>query len=240
MSENVADQFGANAGIPPPPPDPSMGANVLAMQEALRDVPPVRSAFAPQPSARFASAEEKRAAQVTPSNNPAESLDAARARMIEERGERLSLNAPELSLRVPEIPGYHLHWFLETNIPLALRGWYEFVVPGEVDIPDKNIGGRPNKSATSEDLGGNRITQINKGPGANGLPIQFVLMKIRQEWYFDEQRKIADRNFSIISQIFRLKVPIKEPGERRQDFDMRYTKEALFDMSNGRFRPKEG
>jgi hypothetical protein len=227
MSEN---QFGTG-DIPAPPPDPSGGANILAMQESGR----LASAMlrrelpgAPKPREQIV------AQPITDKNNPANEHE---ARMLAERGPRLSLNAPQLNLSVPQIEGYHLHWFLETNVPLAIRGWYEFVNPGEVNIPDKNIGGRPNTE--SEDLGGNRVTQINKGPGADGRPIQFVLMKIRQEWYHDEQRILAERNYSILVQIFRHKLPIRAEGEKQTDYDKRYTREAVIDMSAGRFVKRE-
>lgn len=209
----------------------------MAMQESGRlSAAMSRPNLPPPPVApnHIKSAEEKGAAKITAANNPANDHE---TRMLAERGPRLSLNAPQLNLSVPAIEGYHLHWFLETNVPLAIRGWYEFVSPGEVSIPDKNIGGRP--SAASEDLGGNRVTQINKGPGADGRPIQFVLMKIRQEYYFDEQRILAERNYSILQQIFRAKMPIKAPDEKASDFNMRYTREAVIDMSMGRFRKKD-
>lgn len=231
------NQFG-NDNIPAPPPDPSGGANILAMQEAGKLSPGAgrlgaamaRGPLPPAPN-HIRSAEEKGAGGITAANNPANDHE---ARMLAERGPRLSLNAPQLNLSVPAIEGYHLHWFLETNVPLALRGWYEYVSPGEVTIPDKNIGGRP-AGTESEDLGGNRVTQINKGPGADGRPIQFVLMKVRQEYYFDEQRILAERNYSILQQIFRAKMPIRAPNEKQGDFDKRYTKEAVIDMSSGRF-----
>lgn len=229
------NQFGADT--PAPPPDPSGGANILAMQEAGR----LGAAMArpksdlPLPPNSIRSREELGASKIGAENNPANSHE---QRMLAERGPRLSLNAPQLNLSVPAIEGFHLHWFLETNVPLAIRGWYEFVSPGEVLIPDKNIGGRP-AGIAGEDLGGNRVTQINKGPGADGRPIQFVLMKIRQEWYFDEQRILAERNYSILAQIFRHKMPIRAPDEKQSDFDKRYTREAVIDMSAGRFVKRE-
>lgn len=181
------------------------------------------------PAKDLRSDEEKRTAKggIGPRNNPAE-LD--RERLTRERGDRLSLNAPSLNLEVPALPGYHMHWFLETNVPLALRGWYEFVTTDDkIEIPDKNIGGFV-PGVQSEDLGGNRVTQLNKGPGADGQPIQFVLMKIRQEFYFDEQRKIASRNYAILYQIFKHKLALAAPGENQGDYDKRYTREAVIDM----------
>lgn len=223
-----------SAGLPPMPAEPKI---VTALDvAATQGFGPVAAPTPPAPSASpVKPQDEKDAGEITALNNPAESIVDARERMLKERGERLSLNAPDRRLEVPPIPGYHLHWFLERNIHKALAGWYEFVTPDEVpSTTDRSIGGR-SKGAASEDLGGSRVAVVG-GVNEQNLPEQLVLMKIRQEWYFDEQRKIADRNLSIIKQIFHKKAPILEPGELQTDADMRYTREAVIDMSNGRFR----
>jgi len=180
------------------------------------------------------SQEETAAAEISKDNNPANDHE---QRMLRERGPRLSLNAPVPRLEVPPIPGYHLHWFLERNIPKALAGWYEFVTPKEAPTVDRSIGGRT-AGTTSEDLGGARVAQVG-GTNEQGLPEQLVLMKIRQEYYFDEQRKIAERNLSVIKQIFHKKAPIMAPDESKSDYSKRYTREAVIDMSNGRFNRVE-
>lgn len=222
-----------NAGLPPIPPEPPglvTATDVAAMQGfGPAPAPPKPSLSSVKPQ------EEKEAETITAANNPAESIEDAKQRMLRERGERLSLNAPDRRLEVPPIAGYHLHWFLERNIHKALAGWYEFVIPDEVpSVVDRSIGGRM-KGNASEDLGGSRVSIVG-GVNEQNLPEQLVLMKIRQEWYFDEQRKIAERNLSIITQIFHKKAPILEPGESQTDAGMRYTKEAVIDMSAGRFR----
>jgi hypothetical protein len=175
---------------------------------------------------------EKAANTATEQNNPAEA--AAAEKMLRERGPRLSLNAPSRRLEAPPLPGYHLHWFLERNIPKALAGWYEFVTPQEMPTVDASIGGRT-EGSTSDDLGGARIAAI-AGTDEQGKPEQLVLMKIRQEWFFREQRKIAERNLAIIQQVFHKRAPVMAPEESRSDYGMRYTREAVIDMSNGRFR----
>jgi hypothetical protein len=190
---------------------------------------------APQPSgSSVKTQDEKDAAQITEQNNPADSHE---QQMLRERGPRLSLNAPSRRLEVPPIPGYHMHWFLERNIPAALQGWYEYVDPKEVPTVDRSIGGRT-AGSKSEDLGGARVSQIG-GVNESGLPEQLVLMKIRQEWYFDEQRKIAERNLLIIKQIFHKKAPIMAPEESQADYSQRYTREAVIDMTAGRVRKAE-
>lgn len=225
----------SNASLPPLPPDPGAvtAFDVAAAQgfgpapQSLKPGPPPKLEGAPTPA-------EKDAAQIQEGNNPSESLEQATERLMRERGARISINSPSRRLEVPPLPGYHLHWFLERNIPKALASWYEFVLPSEMKAVDRSIGGRT-EGTTSEDLGGNRITQVG-GVNEQGLPEQLVLMKCRQEYYNADQRKIAERNQSLIKQIFHKKTPILAPGENPSDAAQRYTGQAVMDMSNGRFK----
>jgi hypothetical protein len=223
-----------NAGLPPMPPEPPGGA-VTALDVASAQgfgSTPKGPPELKQPGPR--SREEIEANQITEQTNPANDHE---ARMLRERGPRLSLNAPSRRLEVPPLEGYHLHWFLERNVPRALAGWYEYVDPKEVPSADRSIGGRT-EGASSEDLGGSRIAQLG-GTNERGLLEQLILMKIRQEYYFAEQRKIAERNLSIIQQVFHKKAPIMEPTESKSDYNQRYTREALLDMATGRSRKSD-
>lgn len=186
----------------------------------------IAAATAPAP-------EEQKAAGgiITEQNNPA--TPAVTAFGITQET-RISMNAPDRRLEVPPIPGWHLHWFADTNIPKAIQAGYEFVDPAEVPARDRSIGGRP-PGTKSEDLGGARISQIG-GTDAAGRLVHAVLMKVREDWYFDDQRKIAERNLLILNQIFRKKAPIRAEGESQADYAQRYVREAVIDMSNGRFR----
>lgn len=202
--------------LPQPPPAPKGIVTPVTVEKST--APPANPPAPPS-------------VEVTEANNPANSHE---ERMKRERGPRLSLNAPTRRLEVPPIPGYHLHWFLERNIPKALQGWYEFVTPEEAPTVDRSIGGRT-AGNTSEDLGGSRVSQVG-GVNEQGQPEQLVLMKIREEWYYAEQRKIAERNLLIIQQIFHKKAPVMAPEESSSDYKMRYTKEAVIDLSMGRFK----
>src|SRR6266436_6409843 len=106
-----------NAGLPPMPPEPKGVVTALDISAAQG----FGGAEAPKPSgSSLKSQEETAAAEISKDNNPANDHE---QRMLKERGPRLSLNAPVPRLEVPPIPGYHLHWFLERNIPKALAGW---------------------------------------------------------------------------------------------------------------------
>jgi len=216
-----------NKSLPQPPPIPKGAVSALDVKAAQA----VGKALSGAPTP-----EEKQAVTATEDNNPAESFEAYKERMARERGNRVSLNTPTRRLEVPALPGFHLHWFLERNIPKALEAWYEFVGPGELPTVDRSIGGRT-KGTTSDDLGGGRLSIVG-GVNEQGLPEQLVLMKCRNELFFADQRKIAERNLAVIQQIFQKKAPIMAPEESQTDYEQRYTREAVIDMSNGRARRK--
>jgi len=212
-----------DSALPPLPPVPP---------GAVEQIPDITVADRMRASEGAKSQEERSLAQgITEASNPAN--DSVTAFGVS-RESRVAINVPDRRLEVPEIEGYHLHWFLETNIHKAKKAGYEFVGPAEAPEADRTIGGR-SPGSHGESLGGDLVTQIG-GTDKDGQPVQLVLMKIRQEWYLDDQRRIAQRNRAVLDQIFRKKQPLREPGESETDFAQRYTREAAFDMSNGRFR----
>lgn len=196
----------------------------------IPQVPPPVDREKARPSDGPKSQEEKVAAQsIGEDNNPAGNAYGVT------RENRIPINVPELRLNTPRIEGFHLHWFLDRNISRALQAGYQFVGLGEVPTMDRSIGGRAIGTQSGEDLGGARISQI-AGTAQDGTPEQLTLMKIPLDWYFDDQRAIAERNLSVLKQVFGRKLAIKEPGESEKDYNTRYTREAILDMSNGRFR----
>lgn len=113
---------------------------------------------------------------------------------------RIPMSLPVRRMEVPEIPGWHLYWFVETNVPRALQGGYEFVKTQEVPIHQRN-------PATSADLGGNADLGTNvsmiAGTRMDGQPLMQVLMKIRLEWRKEDQKRLEDINANILSSIFK-------------------------------------
>lgn len=155
------------------------------------------------------------------------------------RETRVPINTPnrKLEIDVSLFPGFHLHWFAEFNVQQALRAGYVFVHPSEVNggIYDPSIGGRG--ETNTEDLGGERFTAIG-GQDAQGKPVGLVLMKIQEEWYNDDQRKIAERNYNVLQQIFRKKMPLRAEKETEADYAARYTSDAIFNMTDETFKRK--
>lgn len=109
---------------------------------------------------------------------------------------RIPMSVPQSKLAVPEIPGWHCHWFLGNpqRIRQALRAGYQFVQNDEVQVA--NIGVADDASLSgSSDLGSN----VSIPAGANDLdqmgnPQSLYLMKIRQEYWEADQALLADRN----------------------------------------------
>lgn len=95
----------------------------------------------------------------------------------ERKRTRQPFGVPRLKLSVPfEIPGYHLHWINDTTgrIQEALNGDYEFVDPKEVGV--EGVDGR---------------YQCLVGTNEDGSAQIAYLMKIRQDWYDEDQKALS-------------------------------------------------
>ena len=92
------------------------------------------------------------------------------------RKERIPFGVPRSKLSVyKDIPGYHLHWVNDEvgRVYAAEQGGYEFVAPQEV-------------GQDSEDT---RL-KVLVGTTENGEGLFAYLMKIRQEWYEEDQLEL--------------------------------------------------
>ena len=115
----------------------------------------------------------------------------------EARGERkrIPMSLPRQKLSVPEIPGYHLHWMLGTpeRIAQALEAWYEFVDENEATMENVDIGGDTLKSGNT-DLGSRVSRGAGSDIGTDGQPVRLYLMKIKQEYWEEDQKILGESN----------------------------------------------
>ena len=104
---------------------------------------------------------------------------------------RIPMSVPVQKLEVPEIPGYHLHWFRSdaARIQRALAGGYEFVDEKETQVNSVTLGASPVESGNT-DLGSRVSVVAGDEVGMDGQPVRLMLMKIKQE-YHEEDLKIA-------------------------------------------------
>jgi hypothetical protein len=102
---------------------------------------------------------------------------------------RNAFNATQAKLTVNyDIPGYHLHIFNDEpgRIQTAIDGGYEFVTPAEVG------GVKDSVTSGNTDLGDKVRFLVGSSEKGDGL--YAYLMKIKQEWYDEDQAEIQKRN----------------------------------------------
>lgn len=104
------------------------------------------------------------------------------------------------------LPGYHLHIMNDdkTRIQDALDNGYVFVKPEEVEGLSDNV------VAKNGDLGDSRIRFL-VGSRDKGEPMYGYLMKIRQEWYEEDQAELQAKNDKIDTAIRTGKITGSDP-----------------------------
>lgn len=110
---------------------------------------------------------------------------------------RIPMSVPVRKLEVPDIPGYHLHWFRSdaARIQRAQEGGYEFVDAGEIRLNPVGLGADTTHSGNTDM--GSRVSVIS-GESADGVDAErMILMKIKQEWYDEDQKLVEARNDSV-------------------------------------------
>ena len=122
--------------------------------------------------------------------NPSNRQEASKPR----DAKRIPMSVPTRKLEVGEIPGFHLHWFLGKYVNRALQGGYEFVSTEEVATNQIALGASGSISG-SADLG-SKVSVIS-GEGEHGKTEVLYLMKIRQEWWEEDQKTLGARNKQI-------------------------------------------
>ena len=134
---------------------------------------------------------------------------------------RIPMSIPQRQLEVPDIAGYHLHWFLGSRIAHAQQGGYEFVDEKEVSLNNRSVA--TDATITGNADLGSRVSVI-AGTGANGQPEHLYLMKMREEWWQDDQKVLEARNKEIMDAIYRSKDGISTGQDTAADRGTKYTK----------------
>ena len=123
------------------------------------------------------------------------------------RKRRNVFNGTEAKISVrTQIDGYHLHVFTDTGgrIQEAMDNGYEFVRPDEVGGVSENVVSR------NGDLGERIRYLVN--PRAEGTEQYGYLMKIRQEWYEEDQAELQAKNNRIDASIRKGKITGDDPS----------------------------
>ena len=115
---------------------------------------------------------------------------------------RIPMSVPVQKLEAPDIPGYHLHWFNGTpdRIQRALDGGYEFV--DEKEVKPKTVSLGSNSTASGNTDMGSRVSVVSGTEiGRDGQPLRLILMKIRQEWYEEDQKLVIAKNEQVAASL---------------------------------------
>jgi hypothetical protein len=123
-------------------------------------------------------------------SNAAGSTDAER--------KRIPMSVPVQRLEAPEIPGYHLHWFTGSaeRLQRAIDGGYEFVHEREMKLNNVSLGGDSARSGNT-DMGSQVSIVSGQEVGKDGQPTRLVLMKIKLEWYEEDQKLVDAKNAQV-------------------------------------------
>jgi len=108
---------------------------------------------------------------------------------------RVPMSVPVQRLAAPDIPGYHLHWFVGTQERLqrALDGGYEYVDDRELKLNNASLGGESTASGNT-DMGSRVSIVSGQEVGKDGQPTRLILMKIKQELFEEDQKLVDNRN----------------------------------------------
>jgi hypothetical protein len=123
------------------------------------------------------------------------------------RKRRNVFNGTQTKISVNQtIPGYHLHCFTDVGnrIQEALESGYEFVTPDEIGGVGDNVVSK------NSDLGDRVRYLVN--PRADGSEQFGYLMKVRSEWFEEDQKALAEKNNMIDAAIRKGKVTGGNPS----------------------------
>ena len=127
--------------------------------------------------------------EALPSRREVEDAVNPRARNDEMDGQlprtRTPFGVGRLKLSVTKIPGFHLHWIADYpgRLDNAVENGYEFVKREEVQI---------SRHTPNADLG-EYVCAVDNSSHATGQPLKLYLMKIRQDWYEENQQFYLQR-----------------------------------------------
>lgn len=151
---------------------------------------------------------------------------------------RVPMSLPLQKLAVPEIPGYHLHWIMgsPSRIAQAIKGGYEFVNDDEVDVVNTGLANDPRESGNT-DMGSRVSVIAGSDTGEDGREQRLYLMKIKEEWWQEDQELLAQRNEQVAAAIRGGRHVGANPHSRGPD-DNLYVPEAHQKAVANLFTPK--
>lgn len=114
--------------------------------------------------------------------------------------QRIPMALPTLKLAVPEVPGYVLHWFRGNaqRIQQAVAAGYEYVERDELQVNGTGLANSYDDDGNT-DLG-TRVSVASGSEDSEGGS-RLYLMKIRQEYWDEDQQAVNARHEQIAGQL---------------------------------------
>lgn len=144
---------------------------------------------------------------------------------------RIPMSTQERRLEVDPLPGFHLHWIRETNVPRALDAGYELVDAKEVHINNTHTYGGLKAAGGNTDLGSNVSVVADRATGE-----RLILMKLREELWLEDREVIDNRHAQIMGGIFSGETIIKPDGTPGPKDSTTYVSRALFNRPTRKIR----
>jgi hypothetical protein len=114
-----------------------------------------------------------------------------------EKPRRIPMSVPSLKLAVPEIPGYHQHWFVTEEVAQALRAGYTFVEPEDTDTSLAEFAGGENQDM------GTRVSSLASreiDPNTGQAP-RLYLMKLPMTDWLEDQKALEGRSEQMLDSL---------------------------------------
>lgn len=175
------------------------------------------------------------AAASSPASNP----PAVEQKKDVAKRKRIPMSVPTQRLQVPELPGFHLHWFRESNVARAMQAAYEFVNDDEVLVTSRSVAA--NSELTGNTDLGTRI-RVHSGQTENNHPEYLVLMKLPLEFWNEDRAAFDAAAAQKLKGIF-VDEEIQDPAEQvlsGDDRALRYVKKAVFNRPTRKVRQARG
>jgi hypothetical protein len=132
-----------------------------------------------------------------PKSNPGLSAEQIKNGILPDGRKRIPMNLPRPKMAVPEIPGYYCYWFADYNIQAALDAGYEFVDGREYILNRNHPGGGNGNTALDS-----HVSMVGSKASEGQPQVRATLMKIRLEWFKDDQLEKVTRQARILEGIF--------------------------------------
>ena len=141
------------------------------------------------------------------------------------RRRRIPMSVARRKMEVEALPGFHLHWFSEANVALAIDAGYEFVSKDEISLNQLGVGANHNMSGNTDM--GSRLSIIGSLTGPSGGPERAYLMRLKEEYRKEDVVEMARIAAAPLEAIFQGEMIAGPEGKVNERGELVYVKTAL-------------